>query len=201
MLLYNNLLYSYQSVLYFFYSIGPLAAVPLTALTLGALVLALGALVLTASVLVLVCSTGILWKQSAHFFGSLVGMWLFGTLSDMFGRRKIFFLAFLVMTLSSIGCGLSPGFYAFTIFRVITSVGAAGLLATYVLSMEIIGTSYRSFAGMVFHVFFALGYPVLALMAYYIRGWQTLCITSALSGVVVLLMWRWVLHRYMFHSS
>jgi len=70
MLLYNTLLYSYQSVLYFFYSIGPLAAVPLTALTLGALVLALGSLVLvlgtlvlTASVLaalVLACSTGIL---------------------------------------------------------------------------------------------------------------------------------------------
>lgn len=146
----------------------------------------------------LICSRASLpnLSQSAYFFGNLVGMWLFGTLSDMFGRRKIFFLAFLVMTLSSIGCGLSPGFYTFTIFRVITSGGSAGLLATYVLSMEIIGTSYRSFAGMVFHVFFAFGYPVLALMAYYIRGWQTLCITSALSGVVVLLMWRWVLLRY-----
>ena len=72
----------------------------------------------------------------------------------------------------------------------IASAGSAGLLATYVLSMEIIGTSYRSFAGMVFHVFFALGYPMLALMAYYIRDWRTLSITSALIGVVVALMWR-----------
>ena len=119
-------------------------------------------------------------------------MWLFGTLSDKFGRRKVFFLAFLIMSLSSLGCAVAPGFYIFTVLRVITSVGSAGLVASYVLCMEVIGSSYRSFAGMVFHVFFSLGYPLLAVMAYYVRSWRTLCVVSTLSGAVVGLMWRWV---------
>lgn len=131
-------------------------------------------------------------SQSAFFIGNLVGMWLFGTLSDKFGRRKVFFLAFLIMSLSSLGCAVAPGFYIFTVLRVITSVGSAGLVASYVLCMEVIGSSYRSFAGMVFHVFFSLGYPLLAVMAYYIWSWRTLCVVSTLSGAVVGLMWRWV---------
>ena len=91
-----------------------------------------------------------------------------------------------------LGCAVAPGFYIFTFLRVITSIGSAGLVASYVLCMEVIGSSYRSFAGMVFHVFFSLGYPLLAVMAYYIRSWRTLFVVTTLSGAVVGLMWRWV---------
>jgi len=119
-----------------------------------------------------------------------VGMWIFGTFSDVFGRRKVFFLTFLAMSLSTLGYGLAPGFYVFTFFRMLASAFGTGIVFGYVMCLEIIGISYRSYAGLVSHIFFSLGYPILALMAYYIRDWRLLCISSALSGGVVALMWR-----------
>ena len=117
-------------------------------------------------------------------------MWVFGTCSDLFGRRKVFFLTFLAMTLSTLGYGMAPGFYVFTFFRVLASAFGTGIVFGSVMCLEIIGTSYRSYFGLVSHIFFSLGFPILSVMAYYVRDWRLLCVTSALSGSVVALMWR-----------
>ena len=49
--------------------------------------------------------------------------------------------------------------------------------------MEIVGKSKRTFAGIVFEYFFALGQLVLVLMAYLIRDWRTLAWVAILPTI------------------
>ena len=49
--------------------------------------------------------------------------------------------------------------------------------------MEIVGKSKRTFAGIVFEYFFALGQLILVLMAYLIRDWRTLAWVAIVPAV------------------
>ena len=61
-------------------------------------------------------------------------------------------------------------------------------MSSYVLSVEIVGASSRSFAGLSGSALFALGYPLLSFMAYFIRRWRVLvCVYSAVAFSALLL--------------
>jgi len=123
--------------------------------------------------------------------GLLIGAWLFGTLSDMYGRKKMLFLSLLGSFLSLIGCGLAINYYMFLLFRVATGIFNSGQgVTSFSLMMEVIGTSKRSSVGMAFQAMFSLGFAVLALLGYIFRGWRTLVIVSTLLGTGLLAMWR-----------
>jgi EmrB/QacA subfamily drug resistance transporter len=53
----------------------------------------------------------------------------FGRLSDMYGRKKIFQLGFLIFTLGSVVCGFSKGLTDLIIFRAVQAIGASMLMA------------------------------------------------------------------------
>ena len=122
----------------------------------------------------------------------MLGAWIFGMLADMIGRRKVFFLSIIGVISSALGYSLAPGFYSFAFLRVVSAFCNAGLvLSGYVLSMELVGISQRTFAGLVINIFFGLGYVVLAVLAYLVPEWRAQSIIGAAFGITFLLAWRY----------
>ena len=130
-------------------------------------------------------------SQSMFFIGAMLGAWIWGTVADRIGRRKVFFLSILCTVILGLGCSLSPSFYIFAIFRLLVAFSTAGvILSSFVHSVEIIGTEYRTAATMGIFVYFGLCYPLVALSAYLITNWRMFCIVNSLSGLLFFLLWR-----------
>ncbi len=78
------------------------------------------------------------WTLSVYALGSVVVMPIAGKLSDMYGRKRIFLIALLLFTASSLACGLSQNIYELIVFRLVQAIGggafmpsASGLVADH----------------------------------------------------------------------
>lgn len=54
---------------------------------------------------------------------------VFGRISEYIGRSRVFILGFLIFTLASLACGLSPDLHQLIFFRVIQAIGASMLFS------------------------------------------------------------------------
>ena len=123
-------------------------------------------------------------SQSAFFIGLLLGAWMWGVVADLIGRKRTFFIASACTILSGFGTGLSLGYYSFILFRILTSLSIAGIvLSSYVLCVELVGMSARGLVTIIMGASFALTYPLVAVMAYFIRSWRVLVFMSSLLGI------------------
>lgn len=52
-----------------------------------------------------------------------------GRLGDMYGRKRFYLSGFLIFTIGSLMCGLSPGVHALIVFRAVQATGAAMIFA------------------------------------------------------------------------
>ena len=141
----------------------------------------------------LICDKSSLTKlsQSMFFIGAMLGAWLWGTVADRMGRRKVFFMTVVLSSASGIGYSLSPNYYIFLVFRLLIAMNMAGvILSSFVLSMEITGKEYRTFAGLACSAVFALSFPLLAGLAYLIPKWRTLSMVTSLFFLLFLLLWK-----------
>jgi EmrB/QacA subfamily drug resistance transporter len=118
------------------------------------------------------------WALIAYQLAGISLSVVFGRLGDIHGRYAIYGTGFVVMTVSSILCGVAPGVGWLIAFRLVQGVGAAMIAsATRVLAMEAMpeGAEGRAngFMTMSYHGGLLLGPP--------------------LGGLVIdLLSWRWI---------
>lgn len=132
-------------------------------------------------------------RAHAHLFysfGFLFGCLLGGFASDRFGRKPTV-IGFGI--LSSLFGLLLPYSTYFPMFLFIRFCGAvcneAADLAAYVLCMEITGTRYRAMVGSLLQAPWAVGYAMLALIAYFCKSWQNIqLITAALHTLSICLI-------------
>ncbi|XP_061107892.1 solute carrier family 22 member 4-like [Conger conger] len=152
----------------------------------------------------LVC--GDAWKVpfslSVFFMGVFTGSILCGQVSDRFGRKFIFFLSLAVQTIFTIIQVVSVSWEMFAILYFIVGVGQiSNYITAFILGNEVLGESYRlAFSTMGMCVFYAVGYTVLPLFAYFIRSWRILLLVLALPGFLYMPLWwfipespRWLL--------
>lgn len=76
------------------------------------------------------------WVATAYLLTSGVSTPLYGKISDLLGRKKIFQFAILLFLTGSILCGLSQNMTQLVMFRAIQGLGAGGLMT---LVMTIVG--------------------------------------------------------------
>jgi OCT family organic cation transporter-like MFS transporter 4/5 len=124
-----------------------------------------------------------MYRGHAHLVyscGYLVGCFLSGICSDKFGRKPT--IIFFGAMGSLLGIMLAYANY-FELFLLIRFLGAicneAADLAAYVLCMEITGVEYRTVTGSLQQIPWALGYTLLALVAYLTRDWRTIQLIAA----------------------
>src|SRR5271156_3841101 len=120
------------------------------------------------------------WVVTAFMVTSTISTPLYGKLSDMYGRKPLFFTAIIIFLIGSIVCGLAQTMFQLILFRAIQGLGAGGLIT---LAQTTVGDlivprergKYQGLFGAVFATCSVAG-PILG-------GF----ITDALS-------WRWIFY-------
>ncbi|KAJ8348034.1 hypothetical protein SKAU_G00266230 [Synaphobranchus kaupii] len=141
----------------------------------------------------LVCDSE--WKQpfttSVYFFGVLSGSFFSGQLSDRFGRKPILFVTMAIQTLFTFFQVFSPSWEVFSVLFFIVGLGnISNYVAAFVLGTEILTGPVRMiYASLGLTGFFAFGYMMLPLFAYFCRDWRTLLIAMSLPTLVYIPFW------------
>lgn len=79
------------------------------------------------------------WVVSAYLLVITVLLPLFGKIGDLYGRRRVFLVGFIIFTIGSLLCGLSHGIWSLVGSRVVQAVGASMLMAN---AQAIVGTAF-----------------------------------------------------------
>ncbi|KAJ8408771.1 hypothetical protein AAFF_G00245890 [Aldrovandia affinis] len=154
----------------------------------------------------LVCSDE--WKQpftsSIYFLGVLCGSFFSGQLSDRFGRKPVLFMTMAVQTLFTFVQVFSPSWEVFSLLFFIVGLGQiSNYVAAFVLGTEILTGSVRVlYSSLGVGVFFAIGYMILPIIAYFLRDWRKLLVAMSVPGLIYIPLWwfipespRWLLSQ------
>lgn len=120
------------------------------------------------------------WVATAYLLTSAVSTPLYGKISDMFGRKKIFQFAIVLFLLGSALCGLSQNMTELIFFRGLQGLGAGGLMT---LVFAIIGDVIPPRQRGRYQGYFAGVFAVSSVVGPLIGG----LLTDDLS-------WRWVFY-------
>ena len=120
------------------------------------------------------------WVVTAYLLASTATTPLWGKISDLYGRKKIFQIAIIIFLIGSVLCGAAQNMPQLIIFRAIQGIGGGGLMS---IALAIIGDvipprergKYQGYFGAVFGVSSVAG-PLLG-------GY----LTDAIS-------WRWIFY-------
>ncbi|XP_066471235.1 organic cation/carnitine transporter 2-like [Tiliqua scincoides] len=154
----------------------------------------------------LVCDND--WKSpltvSLFFVGVLFGSFISGQLSDRFGRKNVLFATMGIQTGFGFLQIFSTSWEMFSIFFLIVGMGQiSNYVAAFVLGTEILGKSIRIiYCTLGVCIFYAFGYMLLPLCAYFIRGWRMLLLALTAPGLLYIPLWwyipespRWLLSQ------
>ncbi|KAG1682460.1 Solute carrier family 22 member 6-B [Nymphon striatum] len=100
----------------------------------------------------LTCHESTLLDTSMAVFmaGFLVGSFLFGYISDRYGRRRAVLIATLIMTVCNTAIVFSVNFYMFMVLRFFIAVSSVGLMTvTFILLTEVIGKDNKNLLAVV----------------------------------------------------
>ena len=76
------------------------------------------------------------WVTTAFLITSTIAAPLFGKLSDIYGRKRLFMLAIVIFVAGSALCGLATSMYELAAFRAFQGIGAGGIMP---LALAVIG--------------------------------------------------------------
>ena len=68
------------------------------------------------------------WVVTAFLVTSTISTPLYGKLSDMYGRKPLFFTAIIIFLIGSVLCGLAGSMFQLILFRAVQGLGAGGLI-------------------------------------------------------------------------
>nr|XP_046265382.1 solute carrier family 22 member 4-like [Scatophagus argus] len=154
----------------------------------------------------LVCDNA--WKvpfsTSLYFVGVLIGSLISGHPSDRFGRKKVFFFILIIQAVTALIQAASVSWAMFCVLNALRGLGqVSSYIVTLVLGSELLSKSSRVSYTLLGHsVGFGIGYILLPLCAYFIRGWRMLLVASAIPSILFIPLWwvipespRWLLQK------
>ncbi|XP_065590939.1 organic cation/carnitine transporter 2-like [Cyrtonyx montezumae] len=160
----------------------------------------------------LVCDND--WKgpmsTSLFFVGVLLGSFISGQLSDKLGRKNVLFTTLAMQTIFSFIQVFSTNWEMFSVFFLLVGMGQiSNYVAAFVLGTEILGKSIRLlYCTLGVCIFYAFGYMVLPLFAYFIRDWRMLLLALTLPGLLFIPLWwiipespRWLISQGRFEEA
>jgi EmrB/QacA subfamily drug resistance transporter len=153
-------------------------------LLLGIFLAALEATVVSTAMPTVVASLGGLdhysWVFSAYLLTSTASVPLWGRLSDLYGRRRLYLVAIALFLVGSMLAGVSQSMVQLIIFRAVQGLGAGGLIP---LALTIIGEIYTLEERTRMQAVFSSVWGVSSIAGPLVGGF----ITDSIS-------WRWVFY-------
>ncbi|XP_061177443.1 organic cation transporter protein-like [Saccostrea echinata] len=142
-------------------------------------------------------------SKTIFFAGVLTGSFMFGMISDILGRRKTLLIAILLELSSTLALAWSYNYVTYAILRFCTGAACVGMFMTsYVIGMEWVGPSTRTYAGLIIAFFGPVGELYFILVSYFARDWFWIIISVAIPfGIDALIWWfipespRWLFSR------
>ncbi|CAD6215560.1 GSCOCG00000371001-RA-CDS [Cotesia congregata] len=140
-----------------------------------------------------VCSNK--WKgavaQSTYMLGVFTGAVTLGSLADKYGRKIIFCISATGQLILGVIVAFIPEYYTFLCLRFLYGIfGSSGAYITgFVLTMEMVGSSKRTFCGIMFQVCFSFGFVLVALWGFIIKDRMWLQIVYGLHSFILIGHW------------
>ncbi|KAL7987299.1 hypothetical protein Chor_006218 [Crotalus horridus] len=144
----------------------------------------------------LVCEHKSLNQATAtyFFFGVMFGAVIFGDLSDRFGRKRMLLVSYLGTLIFGIMSSASVSYSMFAVTRTLTGMSICGLSIIVIpLGMEWVDIEHRTMSGVITSLFWSFGNMFLALIAYLVRDWHWLLLTTSLPFIVGIISMWWSL--------
>ncbi|XP_069946223.1 organic cation transporter protein-like [Cherax quadricarinatus] len=130
---------------------------------------------------------------SIYMTGMSVGAFVVGNLADRFGRKKGILVSVLLLGTSGVISAVSPSYYMFLLMRFFTGAGGNGLhIVTFILTVEFIGSKWRTFCGIMIYISFALGEAMTGVLAVFIRDWRWLQV-AVTAPAFLLISYTWLM--------
>ncbi|XP_054752662.1 organic cation transporter protein-like [Lytechinus pictus] len=139
----------------------------------------------------LVCDNGDLFQvsQSVFYAGYLAGSIINGSLADVVGRWWTLMVLMVVRLVVGVALAFSPNWWVFTVLRFFQGYAAISIyIISFIVGTEFVGPSKRNVTGIMFVVPFAIGYVLLAGIAYFVRYWRTLELICASPALIYIVM-------------
>jgi MFS transporter, putative metabolite:H+ symporter len=153
---------------------------------------------------------------SAAYVGQFFGAWLFGFLSEAYGRKPAFVGAMLLFGLLSIATAFAWDFRSLAILRAIQGLGLGGEIpVAAALFNELLRTANRGRVSVTYQVMFQWGAmltPATALLCFSLfgqdAGWRVMFLIGGLPAVVALYAWaalpespRWLVDKSRYREA
>ncbi|XP_042232985.1 carcinine transporter-like [Homarus americanus] len=135
--------------------------------------------------------------------GGIIGVYVFGTISRWLGRRISFLVCLGIEQVFGLITAFAPNFWAWLTCRFLVGLTVPAIYQIpFIISLELVGPSYRSFVTVMTCLFYVGGMLLLAGVAYLVRNWVYLCLVTSLPFFVYVVYWwylpespRWLLSK------
>ena len=132
------------------------------------------------------------WIGTSYLLTSTVANALFGKLSDIYGRKRLFQIAIITFLIGSIGCGVAQSMLTLIISRGVQGIGGGGLMAiAFVIIGDVVPPRERGrYVGLITSVF-AVGSVVGPLMGgFFVEqlNWRWIFFINIPIGIVALVI-------------
>lgn len=122
---------------------------------------------------------------SAMNVGGMIGVYMFGVISDKWGRKTSFFLCLAIQLLGGVLTALAGNFWLWTACRFLVGLTIpATYQIPFIIALELVGPTYRTFITVMTCIFYTMGMLLLAAVAYLVRDWVALCYATSLPFVL-----------------
>ena len=140
--------------------------------------------------------------SSFYLAGAVAGAFLFGYLTDLFGRKKLFMVTLGLYLMATAATALSWDFASFALFRFLTGAGIGGEYAAINSAIqELVPARFRGRTDLAINGSFWIGAALGAVGAVTLLqpgrlppdwGWRAAFGIGAVLGLLILLLRRWV---------
>ena len=114
-----------------------------------------------------------------------------GILADRYGRLAPLFPSITIVIVVGFASSFATQYWQLLLSRFVVGSFLYGVLfPIFILSGEFVGPHYRPLSQTIMWFAFSTTLLVLAVMAYFVRGWRTLMILGTAPCLVVLVFWK-----------
>ncbi|CAG0890029.1 unnamed protein product [Cyprideis torosa] len=141
---------------------------------------------------------------ATYMVGFLIGVFVFGHLSDIVGRKRTIILGSIINIVFGIASAFSPNVGALMALRFFVAMSGAGIFTTgFVLIMEFTGGKWRTITGLLLEFPFTFGFMSLPLLAWLVPRWSEMILAMHIPTICYLIILfflpespRWLLNKH-----